>query len=101
MRCVQPGADFGNSAGPWGASGPGVKKSAAKHLAGVCAASVRDLADRGVCGNTCQLYSSYLLMRAIELLIEQMDPTGDSNGTILGGGSGRGCHGQFVTAQER
>lgn len=62
MRCVQPGADFGNSAGPWGASGPGVKKSAVKHLAGVCTASVRDLADRGVCGNTCQLCSLYLLM---------------------------------------
>ena len=83
MRCVQPGSDFGNSAGPWGVSGPGVKKSAAKHPEDICTANTHELADRGVCGSTCQLCSFYLLILPVALLTEQIDPTGDSNQTVL------------------
>jgi len=83
MRCVQPGADLGNAAGPWGVSGLGVKKNAAKHLEDICAANIHEVADRGVCGNTCQLCSSYLLVLPVASTVEQVDSTGDSTQTFL------------------
>lgn len=58
-------------------------KSAAKHQEDTCTATVQDLADRGVCGNTCELCSFYLLILPLALLIEQLDPTSDSNQTVL------------------